>query len=365
MLKEKNTYHWLSWRYVVLGFLGVLVSCLVLVGYIAYVDPFSGLPSQIERRVLAWWLRDRLTTQDCQVSPWTGEVVCQKVLTYQAYNSISQDCTQPLSLLVKYAPHAKDQPLLIFTTGTFYAHDEAAAQRVTDYAVAAGATAASVDYANLITTSCQQLGQKAHCIYDSSLPSSAVTLLCQEDQVDCRQGIVVAGVSQGSLLALLSKNYSPLIRGVYAVSTGQYPFQALTQGALATNFSQCVNFEAIQFRPEEIFLVDGEADQVFKPGSERGVSLAQQLDSISGRSCNQEPRWNDCRAEDGSGWYLVANEQLLDGLADHCFPYDGGCSSQLLPRTFDPGWLRGTEPWSLNAGIEFLKSRLEPIQAQP
>src|SRR3954451_13491878 len=96
-------------------------------------------------------------------------------------------------------------------------------------------------------------------------------------------------------------------------------------------------------------IVDGLADV---PPDRR-----DELNDVTGQSCDTAAF--DCLAPDGSGWYVVQNDQVANGLADHCFFMGGSDWTSCTPTpAFDPTWLTSTtEPWALQPALDWLPSR--------
>jgi hypothetical protein len=66
----------------------------------------------------------------------------------------------------------------------------------------------------------------------------------------------------------------------------------------------------------------------------------------------------NCLQADGSGWYIVANSQVSDGSADHCYYYNGANSTCGTWNGFDSAWDTGTTlPWQKIQDLAWLMSK--------
>ena len=200
-----------------------------------------------------------------------------------------------------------------------------------------GFVAATVEYDNGLFSSCNHLRDRAQAIFAAEDPESAAFGLCARQSADCGRGIVVAGHSQGSLVALLAADFNPDVAAAVPTGTGYR-----LAGAVP-NFAECIVEERV-LPNDRVRAVTGASDPVWG-GLDAKI---QQLSAMTGEVC--ESSW-DCTT-DGHGWHLIPDRAVADSDADHCFFAIGNdCSEEL-----DPAWSQGQDPWAVPALLDFLQS---------
>lgn len=231
-------------------------------------------------------------------------------------------------------------PVFIYTVGTFGSYDSTSALAWIDYMASRGFVAATVEYANGLRAGCPALRDKAADIYSG--PDSAIGVLCGRARANCLKGIVTAGHSQGSAMALLAGDYDSRVRAALALSAG---YDIIGPGL---NHEACLVDERV-LPPDAVRAVDGESDRTY------GSSLLDQLDRLTGMSC--AGTGFTCLRANGSGWVLAPDSEVSDGLADHCYmgvvPSGESGSGCVLPS--DPVWLSAGVAWGRTAGADFLQ----------
>ncbi len=233
-------------------------------------------------------------------------------------------------------------PVFIYTVGTTEGYTHASAQAAVDEAVARGFVAATVEYDNATFGSCSTLTSRARCIYDASRSSSAVSTLCARAKADCSKGVVVAGFSQGSIMAVLAKNYDSRVRAAYGLGCGvEYSIYDL---------SSCVADGNRTLPGDRLRVVNGEGD-AFMGSNE--ASVRAQVTELTGLSC---PLASSCARSNNSGWYIVQDSEESDGTADHCYMRYGSC----IGATLDQKGRYGTYGWSLRTNLDWLKQFVTP-----
>jgi hypothetical protein len=207
-----------------------------------------------------------------------------------------------------------------------------------------GYVSATVQYPNgTYPFSCSTMTQRAKCLFDSTSAHSAVSQICSRAKADCNgRGILVSGFSQGANLSSLAKNYDSRVHAAYLLGHGGI-------GASGINLQSCLQKSANVFAMNQMRVVDGESDQFF--GS-NASGVRNQLNIATGLSCTGY----NCLQADGSGWYMIANSEVQDGTADHCYFYSGAnftCSSY---SSMDSGWDTGSVAWEKMADLTWLAS---------
>lgn len=234
-------------------------------------------------------------------------------------------------------------PVYIHTVGTGEPYDSGLAQAAVNAAAARGFVAATVEYSSGSFGSCSSIGAKAKCIFNGARSTSAIATLCARAKADCSKGVTTGGLSQGSVVSVLAKNYDSRIVASFGQGTG-------------TNYSiynlhSCMDNGKHTQAADRLRLINGEQDTFVGPTASN-VRTANQ--TITGLSCGSTA--NSCFRANGSGWYIVKNNEVNDGAADHCFMLQGGCSAT----TLDTGYANGTAAWQLAASINWLKTFTTP-----
>jgi hypothetical protein len=235
-------------------------------------------------------------------------------------------------------------PVYIHTVGTGEAYNSELAMTQVKAMAAKGFVAASVEYSSGSFGSCSSIGTKAKCIFNGASSNSAISKLCARANADCSKGVVTGGLSQGSVVSVLSRNYDSRIVASYGQGTGnKYSIYDL---------GSCMNNGSHTQAADRIRLVNGEADTFVGPIAST-VRTANQ--AITGLSCGTGAL--SCFRTNGSGWYIVTAAEVSDGSADHCYMLVGGCTS---PSGLDAGFKTGSAAWQMEANQAWLKSFTTP-----
>lgn len=237
------------------------------------------------------------------------------------YNPWTDRCSDPAAP-VRRKVHVRQPagkgpyPAFVFLIGTLRKADSETARWLVERAAARGFVAASVDYDTLATDfhaegPCDAMEAKAACSLrpdHPEAPEAALRLLCSARdlegkplglKIDCDAGIVLAGFSQGGLLAMLGHDHDPRVRAALVLGHHDQAFpdkQPL----------HCVH--GPEGRPpgsrtlpsSRLRMLVGQSDKVL-----RGPH-PEHLRGVSGRAC---PGALSCLAPDGSGWMLVPDRE--------------------------------------------------------
>lgn len=235
-------------------------------------------------------------------------------------------------------------PVYIHTVGTGETFDGDLAMTQVKAMAAKGFVAATVAYSNGSFGSCSSIGTKAKCIFNGANSNSAIAKLCARANADCSKGVVTGGLSQGSVMSVLARNYDSRILASYGQGAGnKYSIYDLTS---------CMNNGKHTQAADRIRLVNGESDTFVGPTASN-VRTANQ--AITGLSCGSSAL--SCFRTNGSGWYIVKAAEVSDGSADHCYMLVGGCTS---PSGLDAGFKTGSAAWQMEANQNWLKSFVAP-----
>lgn len=230
-------------------------------------------------------------------------------------------------------------PVFLYMVGTTETYDNGIAMAAVNAMAAKGYVAATIEYNSGSFGTCSQIGQKAACIFKPTSTSSAVSKLCSRASADCSKGIVVAGFSQGSVMATLAKNTDSRVRAAYGMGT---------HTTYSTyDLSTCMKAGRYTLPAANLRIVNGETD-VFPGGTATLTRNSSQ--NVTGKTCAGA---YSCLNANGSGWLMVRGTQVGDLSADHCYQRAvGDClgSADVL----DNGWANGSDPWQLKANLNWL-----------
>jgi hypothetical protein len=270
---------------------------------------------------------------------WSASAWAQTLTSFTAtYKGGSSYCLSTYNIKGREPSLAGAYPVFVYLVGTTESYDHVSALSAVDKMAARGYVAATVQYPNSSFGDCVTLSGRSKCIFDASSASSAIAVLCSRANADCTKGVVVAGLSQGSVLAVLARNYDPRVQAAYGLGVGvQYSTYDLRA---------CVAEGRRALPGDRLRAVNGEADMFM--GS-TASTVRGQLEELTGLSCAYNP--SSCFRTNKSGWYIVKHSEVADGNADHCYMRQGGC---VITNNLDPQWLSGTAEWSLDANLQWL-----------
>jgi hypothetical protein len=256
----------------------------------------------------------------------------------------SSTCGTTYSIQGKEPLGAGRYPVFVYIGGTGEPYTSAWAQSAIDEAVSRGYVAATVEYANASFGTCSTISSRARCIFNSANSNSAVAKLCARAKADCSKGVVTGGLSQGSIISVLSRNYDSRVRASFGQGTG-------TTYTVAYNLASCMTAGRYTQSPDRVRIINGEGD-LFVGGSEATARASAQR--VTGLNCTGR---QSCFRSNGSGWYIVKHYEVLDLFADHCFMGYGGtaiaqCAGIALS---DANYVLGNNQWGVKASVNFLK----------
>lgn len=241
-------------------------------------------------------------------------------------------------------------PVMVYIGGTGESYTSNWANAAVAAAAAKGFVAASVQYDNASFGTCSTIGQRAKCIFNPNNVNSAIAKLCSRAKADCSKGIVTGGLSQGSIISVLSRDYDSRIRASMGQGTG-------STYTVAYNLQSCMANGKHAQPGSNLRIINGERD-MFVGGTE---SIARsQAELVTGITCSGLSP-TSCIKSDGSGWAIVKDANVLDLYADHCFmglgTYGAQCTGVLA---VDANYQYGSGAWALPATMTWLKSRVTP-----
>jgi pimeloyl-ACP methyl ester carboxylesterase len=197
-------------------------------------------------------------------------------------------------------------PVFLFLVGTGDVETNPFALSIVDSMAARGYVAASVPYASLdgigavlndATAACGIGAKKAGCIFGAG-EGSAITRLCARANADCSRGIVIAGHSQGAMLATLARDHDPRVRAVYGIGLGIHEHISIPALGLDldADLSGCAPPAKRALPADRLRVVDGESEYVY------GTSLQQDMRDLTDMNCDAGSL--ECLRPDGSGWVV-------------------------------------------------------------
>lgn len=260
--------------------------------------------------------------------------------SYNGAGIFGGSCTSSYNIAGVEPSTAGTYPLFVYVVGTNESYNNGAAMAAVNSMASKGYVAATIEYAASQFGTCSVIGDKANCAFNPNNAASAVTQLCARGKADCSKGIVVAGFSQGSVIAILAKNYDARVQAAYGMGSST---------VYATyNMSSCMANGSHTLHNDRLRIVDGEKDN-FAGGNQSAVQT--QAQKVTGYTCAAGS--TTCIAANGSGWVIAKNTQVRDGSADHCYMrYSGDCLGS--QNSLDQGWQTGTLDWEMPANLNWL-----------
>ncbi|MBX3623102.1 MAG: hypothetical protein KF891_24300 [Rhizobacter sp.] len=256
-------------------------------------------------------------------------------------------CGTTFSISGKEPTASGKYPVYVHIGGTVEPYNSAWAMAAVNAMAAKGFVAATVQYDNGSFGTCTTISQRAKCIFNPNNVNSAIARLCSRAKADCSKGIVTGGLSQGSIISVLSRDFDSRIRASMGQGTG-------TTYTVAYNLSSCmVNGRHAQ-PGNRLRIINGERD-MFVGGTE--AIARSQAALVTGFNCSG----TQCLQSNGSGWVVVKDYQVNDFYADHCFMGLGTWGAQCTGiLAVDTNYQYGSAAWALPATTNWLKSFVTP-----
>ena len=259
-------------------------------------------------------------------------------------------CSSSYNIAGKEPTASGKYPVYVHIGGTGETYNGAWASAAVNAAVAKGFVAATVQYDNASFGNCTTIGTRAKCIFNPSNANSAIAKLCSRAKADCSKGIVTGGLSQGSIISVLSRDYDARIRASMGQGTG-------STYTAAYNLQSCMANGNHAQPGSRLRIINGERD-MFVGGTE--AIARSQAELVTGITCSGlSPQ--SCFQANGAGWYIVKDTQVFDLYADHCFMGYGTYGTQCTGVVaVDPAYENGTAAWALKPTIDWLKTFVTP-----
>lgn len=258
-------------------------------------------------------------------------------------------CTQTMNLYGAKPTTAGTYPMLLYLPGTYGDYTDAEGKLFVQHAAAQGFVAMSVEYDSSVTNTEAGYKAQAFCIFDQNHANNALTNACAVAGADCSRGALVAGFSQGGAISVISKNYTPNVNAVWAigVSANIYPNNTVPTNALPAPSGTRV------LANNKLVMNMGQTSNTFTKNLT--IKDLPSLKAMTGADCGTSFQ---CLQSNGSGYYVVANSEVADGTADHCYwEGNGGCT--LSPTDLEVGFVPpSTNSWSMIRNLDWLRSQL-------
>ena len=266
--------------------------------------------------------------------------------TYTGQGSGASTCNTTFNITGQEPAASGTFPVFVYTVGTSESFNNNGAEAAAVSGMAArGFVAASIQYDSGQFGNCTQISGKARCIFNPASAASAISRLCSRAKADCNKGVLVGGFSQGAVIATLARNFDARVQAAWGMGDGV--------SYSVFNLNACIANGNRSLASDHLRVVNGQADQFLGP---QIASVRNQAQTLTGFNCGSSA--TSCLQSNGSGWIIVLNAQVRSGRADHCYMRTNGCLSSQTSN--DPGWLNGTDPWVLNANLNWLSGFVLP-----
>jgi hypothetical protein len=267
------------------------------------------------------------------------------------YNARLPDphCTQTQTIYGSEPAVSGKYPVLIYLHSTFAdlsGNDEG--QVITQLAAAQGFVAIAPTYNSSLTLSESGAEGHAQCMFGQAASTNVISYACSLPEADCSGGVAVSGFSQGGAIALLAANYDPRVTAAWVMGVNSPTY---TVGLAPPAGTRVLPNDKLRDDLGELDVTKGGVDP---------PDLSS-LNALTGDSCGTS---FDCLQSDGSGYYVVSNAEVADGIADHCYwmsvhKHFYSCTLDPTIAGLDPGFAPpSTTPWSLISSLNWLRAEL-------
>ncbi len=277
--------------------------------------------------------------------------------TYYGYNPNTSSrlapasrCTvknKPIYVAKPAAPG--NYPVLLYIHGTYGdLSGNVEGQSFVKEAAGQGFVAAAITYNSASTNSDSGYAGHAYCMFEQTHPTNAIATICNVPGADCSKGLLVSGFSQGAVIATIAKNYNQNVNAVWAIG--------LSAAILPKDQTPAYVVAApggTRALPNNKLVINmGESAQNFT--NHLNPYDLPSLKQMTGVDCGDSYK---C-AQNGYGYYVVANSEVADGKADHCY-WEGNSGCQLAPKNLEVGFKPpATTEWSMIRNLDWLRSQL-------
>jgi poly(3-hydroxybutyrate) depolymerase len=308
----------------------------------------------------------------CALSAVAGVVsaqadTVQSQLSYQAYNlflgwkppSVNK-CTKPEPIFISQPAVPGTYPVLVYLHGTLADWGgNKEGQTIAQLAAKQGFLGAAFTYSDITPTQ-QSIDSQANCMFNVNSPGNAIAQVCALPQADCSHGFLVSGFSAGGAIALRAKNFNDAVDAAWVMG--------VDGPAVAAALAAPAGTRAL---PNDLLRMDiGQTDlNVTDTNTKQTTIDFSKLAAMTGQSCVTF----NCLNADGSGYYVVQNSEVADGVADHCYWMrinkwvpTNSCTWNVTPTSLDPGFAPPSiTAWSFTSSLDWLSAKLANSPAVP
>jgi len=243
-------------------------------------------------------------------------------------------------------------PIAVYLPGTMVDENAPLYHMYLKRLAADGYVAVSVDYGQRSVPCsfyCGCYKPKADCLFDPAEEHNLISAIAESSKGAPARGIVVWGHSQGGYVAMMSADRNPHILRVVATGASD-----------AAGIYDCVDPSERGLPSDRLRIIMGEHDEVTRPrqaeDGKKHPGFRRQLTMLTEQpeSCDASDNWC-CFRPNGSGFYIVRDEEPLGGRGDHRFWQRDDAKHRDDVDTLDPRYVNDPRlPWSLDATIGWL-----------
>jgi hypothetical protein len=267
--------------------------------------------------------------------------------SYRAYGAwdegnaaLPDKCTQTQPIYGSEPAAPGRYPVLVYLHGTLADWgNNVEGQRVAELAARQGFVAAAFTFESWVVNAISGIDGNARCMFSPGSNGNALASVCARPKADCSRGVAVAGFSAGGAIAARARNFAPRVRAAWLLGVnGPLMPEALAAPAGSRALPN-----------NRLRIVVGSSE----------VTDLSALNGLTGSSCSASP----CFRPNRSGYFVVPNGAVADGIADHCWwqsvNYAVPTNSCTWSPTFDPAFTPpSTGRGSLTTNLNWLRGFL-------
>jgi hypothetical protein len=231
-------------------------------------------------------------------------------------------------------------PVLVYLHGTLADWgDNIEGQRVAELAAGHGFVTAAFTYESWVVNDISGIDGNARCMFSPGSSGNALASVCARPKADCSTGVAVAGFSAGGAIAARAKNFAPQVRAAWLLGVNG---PVMPEALAAPAGSRALPNNRVR-------IVVGRSE----------VNGLNALNALTGSNCSASP----CFRPNRSGYFVVPNTAVADGIADHCWWQSVNravpTNSCTWTPTFDPAFTPpSTGRGSLTTNLNWLRGFL-------
>ena len=267
--------------------------------------------------------------------------------TYRAYgawdegnSALPDKCTQTQAIYGSEPAAPGRYPVLVYLHGTLADWgNNVEGQRVAQLAARQGFVTAAFTYDSWVVNAVTGIDGNARCMFSPGSSGNALASVCARPKADCSRGVAVAGFSTGGAIAARARNFAPQVRAAWLLGVNG---PAVPEAVAPPAGSRALPNNRVRIVVGRSELADLSA-----------------LNALTGSSCSTSP----CFRANRSGYYVVPNAAVADGIADHCWWQSVNravpTNSCTWTPAFDPAFAPPSRaPGSLTTNLNWLRGFL-------